>query len=88
MTATDRVWLPRDVVTVVQAARNLTDQPMYAERLWAQCEDPMRAALYLIDLLMRERTGAGVTEAEAEAEAYQAGYGDGLEDAQNPELDR
>lgn len=86
MTVTDRTWLPRDVVIVVQAARNLSDQPLYSERLWASCEDPMRASLYLIDLLMRERTGTAVTEAEAEA--YQAGYGDGLEDAQDPEWPR
>jgi hypothetical protein len=48
-------WLGRDHVLVVQAARNLADQPIYAAQLWGQADDPMTAALYLIDLLMRER---------------------------------
>ena len=51
----NEVWLTRDHVLVVQAARNLTDMPIYAERLWSEAEDPMRASLQLLDLLIRER---------------------------------
>lgn len=76
-------WMTRDHVLVVQAARNLDAEPIYAGRLWAEANNPMVASLQLIDLLIRER--ADVTEPEAEA--YQAGYGDGLEDAQNPDVE-
>jgi hypothetical protein len=55
----DEPWLTRDHVLVVQAARNLADQPIYAERLVAEAEDPMRAALQLLDLLIRERVVTG-----------------------------
>jgi hypothetical protein len=48
-------WLTRDHVLVVQAARNLADTPEYSGQLWAQAEDPQRAALQLLALLMRER---------------------------------
>lgn len=53
----DEHWLTHDHVLVVQAARNLADQPLYAEQLWAEAKHPTRAALQLIDLLMRERVG-------------------------------
>jgi hypothetical protein len=48
-------WLTRDHVLVIQAARNIAEEPIYAERLWAQAENPERAALQLLDLLMRDR---------------------------------
>ena len=50
-------WLTRDHVLVVQAARNYPDSPMYAEELWRQADHPERAALQLLDLLIRERVG-------------------------------
>lgn len=48
-------WMTRDHVLVVQAARNLEDQPAYAATLLQQADDPMRAALQLVALLMTER---------------------------------
>lgn len=51
----DEHWLTRDHVLVIQAARNLTTEPIYSERLWAEAEHPERAALQLLDLLIRER---------------------------------
>lgn len=55
-------WLTRDHVVVVQAARNLADSPLYARQLWDEAKDPMRAALQLLDLLMRERVGPLIGE--------------------------
>jgi len=52
-------WLTRDHVLVIQAARNMADSPMYAEQLWAEAEHPERAAMQLLDLLIRERVGDG-----------------------------
>jgi hypothetical protein len=48
-------WLTRDHVLVIQAARNLAETPEYSGQLWAGAEDPQRAALQLLDLLIRER---------------------------------
>jgi len=48
-------WLTRDHVLVIQAARNLATEPMYAEQLWREAEHPERAAMQLLDLLIRER---------------------------------
>jgi hypothetical protein len=55
-------WLSRDHVLVVQAARNLPDSPLYARQLWDEAEDPIRASLQLLDLLMRERVGPLIGE--------------------------
>jgi len=48
-------WFGRDHVLVIQAAANLNGSPAYAEQLWASAEHPERAALQLIELLVRER---------------------------------
>lgn len=48
-------WMGRDHVLVVQAARNLDTEPAYARQLLATCEDPLTAAVQLVQLLMSER---------------------------------
>ena len=49
-------WLGRDHIIVVQAARNLPTEPMYAERLLEEAERPLLAALQLLELLLRVET--------------------------------
>jgi len=52
---TDKPWLTRDHVLVIQAARNMATEPIYAEQLLVDAVDPLTAALQLLDLLLRER---------------------------------
>lgn len=77
---TNEHWFRRDHALVMQAAANLDTTPAYADQLWKSAEDPQHAALFLLALFARER-GALLKVSDPEAEAYAAGYGDGLEDA-------
>jgi hypothetical protein len=50
-------WFGQDHVLVIQAAANLNGSPEYARQLWATADHPERAALQLLELLIRERGG-------------------------------
>lgn len=55
--AHEKEWFGRDHALVMEAAGNLSANPIYARHLWEQAEDPATAALFLIDLFMRDRVG-------------------------------
>lgn len=75
-------WFGRDHALVMQAAGALEDTPDYAKQLWESADDAPTAALYLLNLLTKERAEAwGVNDSDRETAAYAAGYDDGLEDA-------
>lgn len=77
------IWFTRDHALVIQAAANL-DTPEFSAQLWKSAVDPRGAALSLLALLLKER-GALLKVSDPEAEAYAAGYGDGLEDGRADE---